>query len=117
MSTVSKTSETLSVALSWHSFFQLLVVTQICGGKEGLLLAPALGSPSYLFNSLVDPSIRATALLAKLALSLIIPSPQSSYSSNADHYSQSFAFVHSNSRKKASLMKLGNDQAVLSLLL
>ena len=110
MSTVSKTSETLSVALSWHSFFQLLVVTQICGGKEGLLLAPALGKPSYLFNSLADPSIRATALLAKLALSLIIPSLF--YSSNADHYySQSFAFVDLNFPKKVICVKRGNDEA------
>ena len=82
---------------------------------RSLLLAPALGRAGYLFNSLSDPSIRATALLAKLALSLIIPSPRSSpiHPINADHYSQSFAFVRSNSPKKASLMKSGNDQAVL----
>ena len=69
----------------------------------------ALGKPSYLFNSLVDPSIRATALLAKLALSLIIPSLF--YSSNADHYSQSVAFVDLNFPKKVICVKRGNDEA------
>ena len=93
------------------SFLTFIFSTPCCDPNMWRQGGPvALGRPSYLFNSLADPSIRATALLAKLALSLIIPSLF--YSSNADHYySQSFAFVDLNFPKKVICVKRGNDEA------